>query len=170
MTAKILQELAISDAFLEGRNLIRFDEASDLVLAETAPDGRQFLLTEATANAWRAMKAQAARDGIELLMLSAFRSIERQADIIREKLKSGLVLEDILEVCAPPGYSEHHTGRAIDIASSDDPCLEIRFEHTGAFAWLQINAKQFGFKLSYPRENRYGFQYEPWHWCFECLG
>jgi D-alanyl-D-alanine carboxypeptidase len=45
--------------------------------------------------------------------------------------------------------------------------LEVDFEQTAAFAWLTAHAHEFGFRLSYPRGNEWGFQYEPWHWCFD---
>ncbi|BBB59444.1 D-alanyl-D-alanine carboxypeptidase [Undibacterium sp. KW1] len=157
----------IPPQLLEQRGLLPQQEATELVLAETGEDGRQYLLTPATKLAWQAMKAAASEDGIALLMISAFRSIARQTEIISDKLAEGQQLQDILLVCAPPGYSEHHTGRAIDIATPEDPELEISFDTTAAFAWLQNNAGRFGFHMSYPPGNTSGFQYEPWHWCFQ---
>lgn len=157
----------IPPQLLKQRGLLLQQEATKLVLAETGEDGRQYLLTPATNLAWQAMKAAASEDGIALLMISAFRSIARQTEIISDKLAEGQQLKDILLVCAPPGYSEHHTGRAIDIATPEDPELEISFDTTAAFAWLQNNARRFGFHMSYPPGNSSGFQYEPWHWCFQ---
>jgi len=158
--------LIIPPQLLEQRNLLIQQEASELVLAETGEDGWQYLLTPEANLAWQAMKQAAGQDGIALLMISAYRSIARQSEIICNKLAEGKTLEDILLVCAPPGYSEHHTGRAIDIATPEDPELEISFDTTTAFAWLQNNARRFGFHMSYPPGNSSGFQYEPWHWCF----
>ena len=111
------------------------------------------------------MRAAALEDGIELQVVSAFRSIDRQAEIIRRKLDAGQCIDDILCVSAPPGFSEHHTGRAVDIGTPGSPVLETAFEQTAAFAWLVANAGRFGFHMSYPENNRWGYQYEPWHWC-----
>jgi D-alanyl-D-alanine carboxypeptidase len=72
----------------------------------------------------------------------------------------------VLSVTAPPGYSEHHTGRAVDVATPGSPVLETTFEQTRAFSWLQKHANNFGFYLSFPQGNASGYQYEPWHWCF----
>jgi len=47
------------------------------------------------------------------------------------------------------------------------PPLEEEFEKSVAFQWLSVNAKDFGFRLSYPKENRFGIAYEPWHWFYE---
>lgn len=162
-----LQDLGITSAMLTERGLVFQQEAQQLVLAETGSDGREYLLTPETRLAWQAMKQAAAADGIALLMISAFRSVARQAEIIRDKLGKNIPIEEILQVCAPPGYSEHHTGRAIDIATPDDPELEISFDTTPAFHWLQTHANQFDFVMSYPRGNLSGYQYEPWHWCFQ---
>ena len=167
MTEAYLNQLGILPALIMQRGLIRQVEASELVLAETDQSGRQYFLTQNTATAWHLMKAAARRDAIELLMVSAFRSVQRQVEIIQEKLDSGLSIASIVEVCAPPGYSEHHTGRAIDITCPEQPDLEICFENTQAFLWLLQNAAQFGFSMSYPNQNSFGFQYEPWHWCFQ---
>jgi D-alanyl-D-alanine carboxypeptidase len=86
---------------------------------------------------------------------------------VRAKIEKGLSLESILCVSAPPGYSEHHSGRAIDLTTNGVRPLEQEFEHTDAFQWLSTNAGRFGFALSFPPNNRYGYAYEAWHWCFE---
>jgi len=74
-------------------------------------------------------------------------------------------LADILKVSAYPGYSEHHTGRAVDIGSPDCAHLTEAFEATREFSWLAEHAAGFGFVLSYPRDNPHGIAFEPWHWC-----
>jgi D-alanyl-D-alanine carboxypeptidase len=112
------------------------------------------------------MKQAAAGDGVVVELLSAFRSVERQAEIVRAKLGRGQSIDEILTVLAPPGFSEHHTGRAIDVGTPGCKPLEVAFEQTPAFAWLERNAARFGFRLSFPRGNPFGYQYEPWHWCF----
>jgi zinc D-Ala-D-Ala carboxypeptidase len=162
-----LAHLGISPASLAGRGLCRHEEAVDLELVQVDADGREHYLIPQAAAAWRGMKAAASNDGIDLVVASAFRSIERQALIIQRKLDAGMDIASILEASAPPGYSEHHTGRAVDIATPGGPILEVEFESSPAFAWLQGRANDFGFFLSYPAGNRCGYQYEPWHWCYE---
>ncbi len=141
-----------------------FEEAADLVDVGPNPDGRMQRLTFATAASWREMQAAAWDDGVALLLISGFRSIEYQASLIRRKLDAGQSLNEILNVNAAPGFSEHHTGRAIDLAVPDAEPLTEEFESSTAFAWLEKNAANFGFSMTYPRENRQGFVYEPWHW------
>jgi len=106
-------------------------------------------------------------EGIHFYIVSAFRSIARQSEIIEGKRRDGLSDEDIFRVNALPGLSEHHTGRALDLNTPDLPALEEEFEDSQAFQWLIQNAGHFGFELSYPRENKYGISYEPWHWFYK---
>ena len=160
----MLAGLGISVAEIAARSLPRCTEATDLVVAEVDPDGREHRLTPEAAEAWQRLKEAAARAGIVLHIVSAFRSVDRQVEIIRRKLAAGQSLDEILRVSAPPGYSEHHTGRAIDVGTPDAPALETCFEETSAYTWLVANAHRFGFTLSYPRDNPEGYQYEPWHW------
>ena len=65
-----------------------------------------------------------------------------------------------------PGWSEHHSGRALDISAPGEPAAEESFEATPAFAWLTTNAGAHGFTMSYPRDNPHGIVHEPWHWRF----
>ena len=139
-------------------------EASELTSAGEDMFGREQFMTPRTLKQWRNMAAAAAEDGIELLLVSAFRSVEYQCGLIQRKLDAGQRIEDILTVNAPPGYSDHHTGRALDLATTDSEPLAEAFEATPAFAWLCDNASRFDFSLSYPRDNPLGIVYEPWHW------
>lgn len=162
----IAKELGISLPSLAARGLYECAEAECLEVAEKDTDGREYLLAPVAVEAWRTIKAAALQDGISLFIVSAFRSIDRQAEIIRNKLNTGSTIEEILTVCAPPGFSEHHTGRAVDVSTVGSPALEVEFDQTPAFVWLMKHANDFGFYLSYPVGNSQGFQYEPWHWCF----
>ncbi|MBT8145423.1 MAG: D-alanyl-D-alanine carboxypeptidase family protein, partial [Gammaproteobacteria bacterium] len=64
-------------------------------------------------------------------------------------------------------FSEHHTGRALDLNTDGCAVLQEEFENTSAFQWLMAEAQSFGFILSYPRDNPWGIVYEPWHWCYQ---
>jgi D-alanyl-D-alanine carboxypeptidase len=140
-----------------------------LAVADVEEKGREHHLIPAAANAWTAMKAAATADGVSLRIVSAFRTVDRQAEIVRSKLEKGLSLTEILCVSAPPGFSEHHSGCAVDVGTEGARPLEQEFEETAAFAWLTGNAARFGFCLSFPPNNRFGYFYEPWHWCFRQL-
>ncbi len=161
-----LDALGIAADWPQQRQLPLVLEARRLTPVGLGTDGRDKLLTQSTARAWRAMQAQSIKDGIDLQLVSAFRSVDFQTALIRARLERGMALEEVLRINAPPGYSEHHSGRAVDLGTANCAALDEAFEQTAAFAWLNENAARFGFSLSYPRGNRQGFQYEPWHWCF----
>ncbi len=128
--------------------------------------GREQMLQPEAANAFYALRNAAAADGITLQVASGFRSVDYQATIIERKRRAGQPMAAILKVSAAPGYSEHHTGRAIDITTPGTQPLEPAFETTPAFEWLTGSAHEFGFRMSYPRNNRHGIAYEPWHWAW----
>ncbi|MGH8377807.1 MAG: M15 family metallopeptidase [Gammaproteobacteria bacterium] len=128
--------------------------------------GRSQQLAPRAAEHWRAMQARAQDDQVALLVVSAFRSVDYQRDLMTRKLTAGRPIEEILKVNAAPGYSEHHTGCALDLAAAGYAPLETNFETTDAFAWLMEHANRFGFRLSFPRDNRHGIVYEPWHWAY----
>ena len=115
------------------------------------------------------MREEAKKDGIYLVFLSGYRSINLQ-NYIFYSLKSNRNQEaaERARVSAPPGYSEHSTGFAIDIgdATQRETDFETDFENTGAFRWLIKNAAKFHFKLSFNKDNKY-IDYEPWHWRYE---
>jgi len=115
------------------------------------------------------MREEAKKDGIYLIFLSGYRSINLQKDIFYS-LKSIRNQEaaERARVSAPPGYSEHSTGFAIDIgdATQRETDFETDFENTDAFRWLIKNAAKFHFKLSFNKDNKY-IDYEPWHWRYE---
>ncbi len=161
-----LDALGIAADWPQLRQLPLILEARRLTPVGLGTDGRDKLLTQSAARTWRAMHAQSIKDGIDLQLVSAFRSVDFQAALIRAKLERGMALEEVLRINAPPGYSEHHSGRAVDLGTANCTALDEAFEQTTAFAWLRENAMRFGFALSYPRGNAQGFLYEPWHWCF----
>ena len=164
---KLHASLGIPKEYLEQCNQALCFQPNELV--ETEPDyyGRPQRLTQKTFNAWSKMKESAANDNVVFFLVSAFRDPQYQHDLIARKIEKGILLLEILRVNAAPGFSEHHTGRAVDIGTQDCEVLEEVFEKTAAFKWLQGNAEKFGFSMSYPRDNSAGFAYEPWHWCFK---
>ena len=128
-------------------------------------DRAQWLAPRA-ARAFLRMREAATSDRVALDVVSAYRSADYQLGIVRRKRERGIAIDEILRVSAAPGYSEHHSGRAVDLTSPGYAALEEEFEKSPAFAWLARHAKRFGFRLSYPRNNRHGIAYEPWHWCW----
>jgi zinc D-Ala-D-Ala carboxypeptidase len=161
---KFHRDLGIPADYAALRKLPYFAEATSLVDVGPNLVGRMQRLTPEAADRWSRMVAEAAQDGIRLLIVSGFRSFDYQAQLIRKKLSAGQTIGEILTVNAAPGFSQHHTGRAVDVASPGSRPLTEDFEDSEAFRWLSQHARRFGFSMTYPRGNRWGFVYEPWHW------
>lgn len=159
----------IDPAIVEARRLPLFEEPDELVIADTSGSGREHLLCPEAASAWRKLKAAARKDDISLIIISAFRSFERQEELLQKSLESGRSSASILRVSAPPGYSEHHSGNALDIGSAGCEPLSNEFGESAAYRWLKLNAGKYGFSLSYPERNSFGFDFEPWHWRYQVI-
>ena len=162
--AQSLAKLGIPTTYGADRNMPLHAEAEDLVSVGLDIYGRDRQLTPDAAARWADLQDAALRDGVTLLLVSAFRSLAYQRQIFERKIAAGEPLELILKVNTPPGYSEHHTGRAVDLTTPGCAPLSEEFESTAAFDWLVRNGHRFGFAMTYPRENPFGIDYEPWHW------
>ncbi len=92
-----------------------------------------------------------------------------QAELLRKKCAAGQKMGDILRVSAAPGFSEHHTGRAIDVNTPGCEPLEECFDRTAAFQWLTNHGAEFAFKMTYPMNNQFDLNYEPWHWSCQVI-
>jgi zinc D-Ala-D-Ala carboxypeptidase len=158
--------LGIDPDWIIDRGLPLFGDPQQLVVVPGFYPERVFQLAPAAAQAWTRMQDAAAKDEIELVLISAWRGIDRQVELIRARLAKGEDIQQILQRLAPPGCSEHHTGRAIDIATPQTTRLDATFAETPAFSWLSTHAAGFGFTLSFPQDNPYGYTWEPWHWCY----
>ncbi len=163
---QIWTELGIPADYAARRRLALQPEAIQLIRIGATANGRELLLTPPAATAWTQMQHAAAAESVALQAVSAFRSVARQAEIIRTKLAGGETIGAILSVNAAPGYSEHHTGRALDLTTPGCVPLIGEFAETPAFRWLAGQATRFGFRLSFPRGNPHGIAFEPWHWCW----
>jgi D-alanyl-D-alanine carboxypeptidase len=165
----IHRDLKIPSDYAERTGLPTYAEVelSQLVVACLDQGGRPLVLTRPAAQALTTMTAAALHEGIELLPFSGFRSYLYQKGLLLTKLAKGAPLDDILKVLAAPGFSEHHTGEAVDITAPGCPPAEEVFENTSAYRWLRIHGSRFGFSESFPRGNPYNLVYEPWHWKFK---
>lgn len=101
-------------------------------------DGKQVEVN--TANAFLAMRAAAAREGVSIYVVSGFRTMEHQRYLYQ------LYLSGRGNLAAPPGYSNHQNGLALDLNTSD----------WGVYNWLARNASRYGFRRTVPSEE--------WHW------
>ena len=95
-------------------------------------------------------------------MDSGFRSYGFQKRVLEGLLAGDRRFLNAVRWTAPPGYSEHITGRAVDFVPSD-----ADFKDVPAYQWLRRHAADFCFTESYPLGNAGGFEWEPWHWRYE---
>ena len=161
---RLHEELGIPADYGQGSVPPFYAEAGELVAVGPNLVGHIQRLAPVAAARWQRLLESAGADGIRLLIVSGFRDFEYQAGLIRRKLEAGQTIGDILRVNAAPGFSQHHSGCAIDIATPGSRPLTEEFEVSDAFAWLSERAAEFGFSMTYPRDNAFGFVYEPWHW------
>jgi len=109
------------------------------------------------------MLKAAKSDGIDLWVVSAFRSFDTQA-----QLKGAYTVtygSGANAFSADQGFSEHQLGTTVDFTTSGIGGGLDLFGQTPAFTWLVNNAHKYGFVMSYPENNAY-YVYEPWHWRF----
>lgn len=161
-----LEALGLDDSYGQRSGLELVAEPVLLQLAGFDRYRRPLWLHPQAARAWHAMRDAAYRDNVVLDAISGYRSHDYQLGIFERKLARGQCVDEILTVNAAPGYSEHHSGRALDISAPDEPAAEESFEQTAEFEWLTAHAGKHGFVMSYPRDNPHGIVYEPWHWYY----
>lgn len=143
-----------------------YPEAPESELAPVTPNG-QIRMRKTAAQQYLAMAQAARSEGVILVPISGFRSVKDQEQLFfGVKSQRNQSAAERAAVSAPPGYSEHHTGYAVDIGDAAVPATNVNpnFEKTKAFQWLQANAARFSFELSFPKDNPQGVSYEPWHW------
>lgn len=142
---------------------IKYDEAPQSQLISV---GSGIKVRRSTAQAFNKMVLAAENDGVNIVTLSGFRSVSTQNQLFYGVARQrGQTPAQRATVSAPPGFSEHHTGYAIDVGDGNNSSsnLSTSFEDTRASQWLRKNMSNFGFELSFPQNNIQNINYEPWH-------
>lgn len=126
------------------------------------------MVNQRIADPLKTMISDAQKDGIQLVISSAYRSPQRQSQLfdqaIKENEEEGMNSSEAEETAAnsiaKPGYSEHSTGLAVDF----NGVLE-NFDSTPEYRWLMEHAEKYGFILRYPKDKEEitGIRFEPWH-------
>ena len=118
--------------------------------------------TAEAAEAYYKMQADAKAEGYSFWAISAYRSIDSQRNLYNRYLQQDPA-EVVDTYSARPGFSEHHTGRAIDLCGSNHDFLQFARSPEGP--WVHKNAYKYGFILRYPDgyESITGYAYESWH-------
>ncbi len=147
------------------------DNWEDLLILVTVADfeGEKFHQVEHEAyEKFVELREALLEEGIQIELDSCYRSVDAQIDIWN-RFTEEYGEEYVKKYVAVPGYSEHHTGLAIDIClvvdgktidENDDMIAEEKI-----FAVIHAKLADFGFILRYPlgKEEITGYSYEPWH-------
>ncbi|HLO84423.1 MAG TPA: D-alanyl-D-alanine carboxypeptidase family protein [Nostocaceae cyanobacterium] len=147
---------------------LAYAEAPESELAPITADGKM-RMRKVAAEKFKEMTQAARREGVIIVPVSAFRSVQEQNQLFfAVGAARNQTPAERAALSAPPGHSEHHTGYAVDVGDGSAPAtnLQVTFENTKAYQWLQTNAAKFSFELSFPKDNPQGVSYEPWHWRF----
>ena len=146
--------------------------------------GKGINLRKEAHDAFIEMKRAAYTGGIDLKIVSSYRSFDRQQVIFENKFikytgagKTPLdAISKIIEYSTIPGTSRHHWGTDIDVIDgyqkvSGDVLVPSKYGEGQPFAdfkkWMDENSEKFGFYLVYTDDKkRRGFKYEPWHYSY----
>ena len=127
-----------------------------------------FKVEKKALEAFRALQADLEKDGIIILLDSTYRSVARQEELWKE-FEEEYGLEYCQKYVAVPGYSEHHTGLAIDVCLLKDGVIindnDQMIAEKEIFGQIHARLADFGFILRYPegKEDITGYGFEPWH-------
>jgi zinc D-Ala-D-Ala carboxypeptidase len=127
--------------------------------------GSKMLLRREAAELLSSLVSDAAANGEELVVASAYRSYEEQ-QASHARLMS-VFGADADGMSAAPGHSQHQLGTAVDFTNAAAGYqIWMPFAQTSAYWWLEHHAWEYGFVLAYPRgkEEQTGYQWEPWHY------
>jgi D-alanyl-D-alanine carboxypeptidase len=137
----------------------------DLVQVDVASSHTIYLRSEA-ASALEEMFSAAEDDGVNLVLISGYRSYEDETELYNYYVNLyGKDHADIIDDM--PGASEHQLGLAVDLGTSDGTCrLDECFDTTGESAWLVNHAAEYGWILRYPqgKQDITGVIYSPWNY------
>jgi len=138
-----------------------------------------YLVDQRIVSAYEKLADAAKAAGHPLAMVSAYRSVAYQEEIfnanVNTLMSQGHTKEEAIRITkltfTEPGYSEHHTGLAVDVVDQDwyqnhtGELLNEGFGDTEGGKWLQAHAREYGFIIRYPKGKHAITQidYEPWH-------
>lgn len=131
-------------------------------------NGDKYYLRSILINDLKNLVATAKADGVDLSIISAYRSYATQTSTYNYWIQyNGGKTDAADKISARPGHSQHQLGTAIDFSSKEvSDNIGTRFNNTKASAWLQKNAYKYGFVISFPSgyERITGYSYESWHY------
>jgi len=148
------------------------DDWESIVELEDAKDfeGGTIQVEKETLSQFYKLQAALHEEGVDIVLDSAYRSVAKQQKLWDDwSADPEKGIEYARKYAAVPGYSEHHTGLAIDIALDKDGKIiydnEEMIAERDTFARIHAKLADYGFILRYleGREDSTGYTYEPWH-------
>lgn len=146
------------------------DDWLDRITLVTSHDpwGGEVLIEETTLKQFEKLQAALLDRGIDIYLDSVYRSVDNQV-ALWNYFEQEYGEDYCKQYVAVPGYSEHHTGLAVDICITVDGEYnndnDVMLAQTDLFNEIHTLMPQFGFILRYPKgkEDITGYPYEPWH-------
>lgn len=135
-------------------------EAKDLVTLSKTYSSRGHKIKKAASEPLMKMIDAARADGLNLLVISGYRTESTQRGLFNNSVKR-YGMDHALIYSAKPGHSEHQLGLAVDLNSTEES-----FDQTKEYKWLKANSYKYGFIERYPKGKEFitGYGYEPWHY------
>lgn len=119
-----------------------------------------------TLNSFLKLKNKIKKEGYIIDIESGYRTIEHQEKVLNEIIEEKSI-EYAKKYVAVPGYSEHHTGLAIDILLYENGKIycDHSLKNHKVLELITKYAPQYGFIIRYPKKKKKitGYNYEPWH-------
>lgn len=176
LVARFRKELV----FVDGSNLLAV-VGKQTTIGQYEPDDLEYLpeaygkvfstkltprLRRDVADALDIMYHEAKVDGVNLFVVSAYRSYQTQHNLFYDYVKNRGGVFQAETFSARPGQSEHQLGTAMDFGGEGANDFQDSFGDTPQGKWLMENAYKYGFVMSYPRDSSEitGYKYEPWHY------
>lgn len=134
------------------------------VKAISSASAKARLMDSEAALALEKLFNAASQNYITLLAVSGYRDYEYQKELYNKQvMQSGKSYAD--KYVARPGFSEHQTGLAMDLLSTEYTQLDDGFQNTKAYKWLKDNCSNYGFIIRYPKDKETvtSYNFEPWH-------
>ena len=136
---------------------------ANLTIVNVNSNGTQYLRSEAASELVK-MFAAAHKDGIDLYLVSGYRSYAQQLALYNTYVNTdGKALADSYD--AIPGACEHQLGLAVDLSDDNrDHDIDDSFESTAAYQWLLKHSYEYGYILRFlpGKESITGIAYNPW--------
>ena len=130
--------------------------------------GKKFQIEKTTYEHFVNLREELLAEGIQIELDSVYRSVARQCEIVDE-FTANYGADYVKKYVAVPGFSEHHTGLAVDICLVVDGRIiddnDEMIAQKEIFSRIHSKLADNGFILRYlpGKENITGYAYEPWH-------